>query len=57
MKYTIEIAPAVVKKLKRFPRTDQVRLYEKIASLADDPRPHGYGSGSNRGFSLQLCSR
>jgi mRNA interferase RelE/StbE len=42
MKYTVEIAPAVVKKIKRFPRTDQSRLYAKIASLGDDPRPYGY---------------
>lgn len=42
MRYTVEIAPAVVKKLKRFSRTEQVWLYAKIASLGDDPRPHGY---------------
>ncbi len=42
MKYTLEIAPAVVKTLKRLSRTDQARLYAKIASLANDPRPHGY---------------
>ena len=42
MRYTVEIAPGVIKKLKRFLRTDQTRIYAKIAALADDPRPHGY---------------
>ena len=42
MKYTVEIAPTVLKRLKRLSRTDQARLYAKIESLADNPRPHGY---------------
>ena len=42
MKYTVEIAPTVLKTLKRLPRTDQTRLYAKIASLGDNPRPSGY---------------
>lgn len=42
MKYTVEIAPTVLKRLKRLSRTDQARLYAKIESLADNPRPNGY---------------
>jgi mRNA interferase RelE/StbE len=42
VRYTVEIAPAVLKTLKRLSRTDQVRLYAKIESLGEDPRPHGY---------------
>ena len=42
MKYTVEIAPTVLKRLKRLSRTDHVRLYAKIKSLADNPRPNGY---------------
>lgn len=42
MKYTVEIAPTVLKVLKRLSRTDQIRLYAKIESLGDNPRPHGY---------------
>ena len=42
MKYTVEIAPAVIRRLKRLSRTDKARLYAKIESLGDNPRPHGY---------------
>ena len=42
MKYAVEIAPSVLKRLKRLSRTDQARLYAKIESLGDSPRPHGY---------------
>ena len=42
MKYNVEIAPPVLKILKRLSRTDKDRLYAMIESLGDNPRPHGY---------------
>ena len=42
MKYTVKIAPAVLKTLKRLSRTDKTRLYAKIEALGDNPRPVGY---------------
>ena len=42
MKYTVKVAPAVVKKLKRLSRPDKIRITAKIEALGDDPRPRGY---------------
>jgi mRNA interferase RelE/StbE len=42
MKYTVEITPRARKQLKRLPKSQQKKLYDKIDSLSEDPRPFGY---------------
>lgn len=39
--YTVEMEPRAAKDLRSVPTRDQVRVLDRIASLADDPRPHG----------------
>jgi len=41
MAYTIYILPAAVKALATMPRADQLRIRNRIDSLADNPRPPG----------------
>ena len=40
--YEIIIVSAVRKQLKRINREDKKRILDKIQSLANNPRPHGY---------------
>ena len=40
MAYAVAIKPSADRELKRLPRRDQERLRERIAALAEDPRPH-----------------
>lgn len=42
MKYTVEISAPVRKQMKRMPNSDKKKILDKIDSLSDDPRPHGY---------------
>ena len=42
MKYTVEVSAQARKQLKRMPKADKKRILDKIASLADNPRPFGY---------------
>ncbi len=39
MKYRIEIAEKIEKRLDRLPKTDKKRIIEKIDSLVENPRP------------------
>jgi len=39
MKYSIKIAEQIEKKFKRIPIKDKSRIFERIESLAKDPRP------------------
>lgn len=41
MQYTVLIAPAARRDLKRIRGTARRRIAEAIDQLADDPRPHG----------------
>ena len=40
--YTVEIAPAVRKQLKRIPNADKKKILDTIESLGQNPRPNGY---------------
>lgn len=40
--YSVEIAPAVRKQLKRIQESQKRKILDKIESLATDPRPYGY---------------
>lgn len=40
-KYSIEIKKSAVKEIEHLPRKDAKAVVDKIASLADNPRPHG----------------
>lgn len=40
--YTVQIAPAVRKKLKRIPNADKKKILDTIESLGQNPRPNGY---------------
>ncbi|MCB1227916.1 MAG: type II toxin-antitoxin system RelE/ParE family toxin [Verrucomicrobiales bacterium] len=40
-KYKIEFRKSVTKELRILPQQDQIRILQKIAELADDPRPPG----------------
>ena len=40
--YDIKIVGAVRRQLKRINREDKKRILDKIESLAENPRPHGY---------------
>jgi len=40
--YTVEIAPAVKKRIKRVPNADKKKILDTIESLGQDPRPNGY---------------
>ena len=42
MRYLVEISAQARKQLKRMPKAEQKRILDKIASLAEDPRPFGY---------------
>ena len=42
MNYTVEVSALARKQLKRMPKADKKRILDKIASLADNPRPFGY---------------
>lgn len=42
MKYTVEISAPVRKQMNRMPNSDKKKILDKIDSLSDDPRPHGY---------------
>ena len=42
MAYNLVITEAATKELKRIPAKMQDRLFEKIESLAQEPKPHGY---------------
>ena len=41
MRYSIELAPAVSKAMRKLSRTDHARVLTRIKSLADNPRPEG----------------
>ena len=41
-KYRLEIKRSALKEIERLPKRELKSILEKIASLADDPRPHGY---------------
>lgn len=38
-KYSIEIKRSAVKEIKKLPASDVGRIMQRIAALADDPRP------------------
>lgn len=40
--YKVETVPAVLKQLKRIPKSDQKKILSAIESFADNPRPQGY---------------
>lgn len=42
MKYTVEISDAARKLINRMPKFDKKKILEKIATLAENPRPFGY---------------
>lgn len=42
MKYVVEISAHARKQLKRMQKTEKKKLLDKIDSLSNDPRPHGY---------------
>ncbi len=51
MQYNVLIKPSAVKEIEKIPRkADRRRIVERIAALADDPRPPGSQklSGSER---------
>ena len=39
--YRISLKQSVLKDLKPLPAHDRARVMDRIAALADDPRPHG----------------
>ncbi|MEA5075314.1 MAG: type II toxin-antitoxin system RelE/ParE family toxin [Coriobacteriia bacterium] len=39
--YRISLKQSVLKDLKPLPARDRARVMDRIAALADDPRPHG----------------
>jgi mRNA interferase RelE/StbE len=39
--YEVELAPPVVKELRRFPQADRRRLLDRMDALGADPRPSG----------------
>lgn len=39
--YHVEFTPAAEKELRSLDRPFQTQVFQKIESLADDPRPHG----------------
>lgn len=47
-KYKIEIKKSAVKEIDRLPQRDIKSILDKIASLADDPRPHDCKKLSNQ---------
>jgi len=40
-KYQVEFRKSVEKELRTIPKQDQIRILQRIASLAGDPRPTG----------------
>lgn len=42
MRYSIEIAPKILKTLTKLSKENRQRIEKKIDSLALNPRPHGY---------------
>jgi mRNA interferase RelE/StbE len=41
MKYAVQLNKKIKKSLSKLPRTEAQRILDKIAELADNPRPHG----------------
>ena len=41
MKYRLEIAPKALKELVKLPRSDQVKIRDRIDNLITEPRPDG----------------
>lgn len=41
-KYKVEIARLAEKQIAKLPKRDKIKILDKIETLADDPRPHGY---------------
>lgn len=41
MKYRVELLPSAARALRKLDRRTQLRVEQKIAALADDPRPSG----------------
>lgn len=63
MGYNLVITEAATKELKRIPAKMQDRLFEKIESLAQEPKPYGYkklknfdmpGSNANDYFRIRV---
>jgi mRNA interferase RelE/StbE len=51
-RYTITTLPSALRALQSFPRNVRERIYEKIDSLAENPRPPGIKAlqGSQKGY-------
>ena len=41
MKYAVQLNKKIKKSLSKLPRTEAQRILDKIAELADNPKPHG----------------
>lgn len=41
MSYTVEVAPAARRQIRRLPRIVQKRIIKKLEALEEDPRPPG----------------
>jgi mRNA interferase RelE/StbE len=41
LKYRVELLPSAARALRKLDRRTQLRVEQKIAALADDPRPSG----------------
>lgn len=42
MKYAVQLNKKIKKSLSKLPRTEAQRILDKIAELADNPKPVGY---------------
>jgi len=41
-RYSVEIARLADRQIEKLPKRDKQKIIDKIGSLAEDPRPHGY---------------
>jgi len=49
VRYSVEVAPAAVRQIKKLERSVQRKILARIDRLADDPRPPGCVKLSGRG--------